>query len=110
MTVASTAARRARIPSLMACLLEGHVRADGDGPHARVARVIPTQIKIADAAWAHFRVVPGVARGGEDVLGGDVETQVLHAEMVGPPRRERPLERDVLEPAGRAVLVLARRH
>src|SRR6266513_3051298 len=110
MTVASMAAARAKMPSLMACLLEGHVRADDDGPDTRVARIIPTQVEIAVAARTHFRVVPGIARGGEDILRAEVETQVLHTEMARPPRRQLPLQRDVLQPDERTVLDPPRRH
>src|SRR5215207_11064620 len=94
----------------MVMLLESQVEAEGEGPDARIARIVPAKLEIARAAGARFGIVPAVLRPGDEILPAGVEPQAAQIGARREPLRHVPTERDVLEPDEGAVLHPPRGH
>src|SRR5438876_2321122 len=105
---ASGRPQRTRVSSGSCVLLEADAGADGDDLRAGIVRVAPPQREIARPARADLGVIPRVARGREEVLPAQVETEPPHPETRAEPLRHVPLNRDVLKADERAVLDPAR--
>src|SRR5436190_21473931 len=95
--------------TLMALLLEVEVHAERERPGPRIVGVVPAELGIVRVARTGLGVVPGVARGGEEILPAEVEAELSHAETRAERPRHHPCEGHVLQPDERAVLHPARR-